>query len=256
MDQINFKATATVQTDQGVFEAVISTEAVDRENDIVHPDAMVAAIKAWKRPIPLAWQHSTKPEDIFGSIEPMTARTEGGEVIVQGQVDLESKVGQEAWRSFKSRTIGFSFGYLVPEGGETKATDGTRHITALDVFEITATRAPMNNDTRVLATKGAIEEAVEEIVEDGDLAAQVKTLTERLDKLEQASAIEGGEPAADDPLKTKTDELLLSIAADGVPSTPPEEPPPSPQPAMELDELRRKTRDLFLENLSGMELQQ
>ena len=38
---INFKATATVQTDEGVFEAVISTQAVDRENDIVHPEAMV-----------------------------------------------------------------------------------------------------------------------------------------------------------------------------------------------------------------------
>ena len=115
----------------------------------------------------------------------MTARTEGGEVIVQGQVDLESPVGQEAWRSFKSRTIGFSFGYLIPEGGEQKAADGTRHITALDVFEITATRAPMNNDTRVLATKGADRRGgVQEIVEDGDLAAQVKALPERIDKLE------------------------------------------------------------------------
>ena len=139
-----------------------------------------------------------------------------------------------------------------------------RHITALDVFEITATRAPMNNDTRVLATKGAIEEAVEEIVEDGDLAAQVKTLTERIDKLEQASAIEDapaedpveGKAAAQDPLRIKTDEIKAALAADGVPSTPPEEPPPPAEPSMELDELRRKTRDLYLENLSGMELQQ
>ena len=96
-------------------------------------------------------------------------------MIVQGQVDLESKVGQEAWRSFKSRTIGFSFGYLIPEGGETKATAAARHITALDVFEITATQTPMNNDTRVLGDQGRrSRSAVEEIVEDGDLAAQVE----------------------------------------------------------------------------------
>ena len=47
----------------------------------------------------------------------MTVREQGGEVIVQGKVDLESKVGEEAWRSFKSRTVGFSFGYLIL-GGE------------------------------------------------------------------------------------------------------------------------------------------
>ena len=51
----------------------------------------------------------------------------------------------------KSGTLGFSFGYIV-----TAATDrpgGGREITQLDVFEITATTAPMNNGTRVLSTK-------------------------------------------------------------------------------------------------------
>jgi hypothetical protein len=65
-----------------------------------------------------------------------------------------STVGKEAWRSFKSRAIGFSFGYLIPDGGFTPRPGGGRLITALDVFEVTATPTPMNNDTRVLSTKG------------------------------------------------------------------------------------------------------
>jgi hypothetical protein len=40
----------------------------------------------------------------------------------------------------KSGAIGFSFGYLVPEGGDYKRADGGRTITQLDVFEITVTR--------------------------------------------------------------------------------------------------------------------
>jgi hypothetical protein len=46
MEYVTLKAaTAAVATDQGVFEAVISSEAVDRERDIVAADAMVSALK-------------------------------------------------------------------------------------------------------------------------------------------------------------------------------------------------------------------
>lgn len=164
METIHLKATATQVTDQGVFEAVISTMDSDRELDIVVPEAMVTALKKWNRPIPLAWEHSTDPDDIFGTIEPMTARVaDGSKVVAQGQVDLDSRVGQAAWRAFKARSIGFSFGYLIPEGGMQPRKGGGRHITELDVFEITATRTPMNNDTEVLSTKSA-----EELREEAD----------------------------------------------------------------------------------------
>jgi hypothetical protein len=51
-----------------------------------------------------------------------------------------------------SGTLGFSFGYIVTAA--TERPGGGREITKLDVFEITATTAPMNNGTRVLSTKG------------------------------------------------------------------------------------------------------
>ena len=105
--------------------------------------------------MPLAWNHSTAAEDIIGSVEPMTAAVKDAEVVVQGQVDLDSPVGKEAWRSFKSRTIGFSFGYMTL--ASTKREGGGRHLTEVDIFEITATPTPMNNETRVLSTKGKVE---------------------------------------------------------------------------------------------------
>ncbi len=149
---LSVKAVTTV-TDQGTFEAVISTEDVDRELDVVDPEAMATALQKWNRPIPLAWNHSTKAEDILGHIDPESVQVVCGEVVASGQVDLDSRVGGEAWRSFKSRTIGF--GVLILDGVERRG--GGRHITELDVFEVTATPTPMNNATRVLSTKAMAE---------------------------------------------------------------------------------------------------
>ena len=81
MQRMMLKAAVDTVTDQGLFSAVISTETIDREKDIVSADAMVSALGAWPRPIPLAWEHSTKAEDIFGHIEPMTVRNVDGEVV-------------------------------------------------------------------------------------------------------------------------------------------------------------------------------
>ena len=53
----------------------------------------------------------------------------------------------------RSYTLGFSFGYLIPDGGSVKRADGVREIHRLDVFEVSAAPAPMNNGTRVLSTK-------------------------------------------------------------------------------------------------------
>jgi HK97 family phage prohead protease len=147
------KVAPTTTTDLGEFEAVISTESVDREKDVVSADGMVRALHKWNRPVPLSWNHSTKAEDIVGHVNPQSARNVNGEVVINGNVDLASAQGGEAWRSFKSGSVGFSFGYLIPDGGSTDRKGGGRSISELDVFEVTATPTPMNNDTRVLSVK-------------------------------------------------------------------------------------------------------
>lgn len=150
------KATTTT-TEQGTFTAVISAVSVDREGDRVDPDAMVKALRAWSatgKAIPLHWNHSGKPEDIIGGVDPESAKAVDGEVHVEGWFDLASSKAQEVWRLAKSGVLGFSFGYLVPEGGAKANQYGGKDILSLDVFEVTATTTPMNNDTRVTGWKG------------------------------------------------------------------------------------------------------
>jgi HK97 family phage prohead protease len=162
LEHMALKAT-TVATDRGEFTAVISTEAVDRENDVVEPAAMVSALQAWTltgKRVPLHWSHSPRPEDIVGHIDPATVKEANGEVIASGWIDQSTDRGAHVWRLAKSTTLGFSFGYIVT--ASTDRPDGGRTITGLDVFEVSATSAPMNNGTRVLAVKaldddGAVE---------------------------------------------------------------------------------------------------
>lgn len=198
------KAVATL-TDQGAFEAVISTESVDREKDIVSADAMVAALSKWNRPIPLAWNHSTRAEDIFGHIDPGSVKAVDREVVAAGQVDLESTTGQEAWRSFKSRAIGFSFGYLILQSQKRKG--GGRHITALDVFEVTATPTPMNNDTRVLSTK-SVETLEQELQQVRDELVEAR---DRIAGLEEKAG------QTTDPLLEASRQAVAGIRLDGIP---------------------------------------
>lgn len=267
MEHLTLKAVTTPMTDQGVFEAVISTASIDREKDIVDPAALVKALKKWNRPIPLTWHHSTAPEDIFGSIEPMTVREVEREVVVGGQVDLESKQGAEAWRSFKAGSIGFSYGYLVPDGGSVERKGGGRHITELDVFEITATRAPMNNDTRVLGWKSIPPEELPDVVVEA-----LGSLTELSDDDRQALAAKAvealgleypqeaeeadGDPAgvrSVDPLEEASRQAVAGVRLDGIPErkSPVKDPDP-PEGLPSEAELREQFRDVTLQLLRGI----
>lgn len=252
MEHLLLKATVTT-TDQGLFTAVISAASVDREKDIVRPEAMVAALKAWEstgKMIPLAWNHSSAPEDIIGHIDPSTAEKVGSEVVAAGFMDQTTAKGAEAWRLAKSGTLGFSFGYLITAGTNRKG--GGRDIIGLDVFEITATPTPMNNDTRVLSTKAVEGEAPD-----------FEALTQRLTSLEesvkalveaQAEKSVTSEPeTARDDLRKRSDMAVLEVQSDGASLRKPpqqvQETPP-PEPASEL-ELKRRSRNAMLELLTG-----
>lgn len=258
-EHITLKAVVTT-TDQGVFKAVISTESVDREKDVVSADAMVAALRKWNRPIPLAWNHGTKAEDIFGAVDPQSVENVKGEVVAQGQVDLESTAGPDAWRSFKNRTIGFSFGYLILTA--TKRAGGGRAITELDVFEITATPTPMNNDTRVLSTKatdGAPEDTDEKDTELQEVKTRLEKLEKALEDLTKKADETDKQPAkagAVDPLRKQADALALEVASGGtdlLPTSRTPEPAPAREPELELKDLRDRTRDVMLQVLSGVD---
>ena len=234
MERLFLKAMTTT-TELGVFSAVISAVSVDREGDRVDPEAMVKALRAWiptGKQLPLHWNHSGAAEDIFGTIDPESAKAVDGEVHVDGKVDMESPRGKDAWRLIKSGAMGFSFGYLVPEGGAKTNEFGGKDIFALDVFEVTGTTTPMNNDTRVTAWKA--------------IAADLKVMNERAaalsaeDHAELVEAIKSiitGEPARD-PLRRQADEVALSVAAGE------EEPPGKTAAEVERDALAAAVKSI------------
>src|SRR3954454_1114831 len=117
MERLLLRAVATTTGDEGLFEAVISTSAIDREGDVVEPQAMVSALQAWtvtNKMVPLHWDHRSEPENIVGHVDPATVKAQGSEVMASGQVDLDTDRGRQVWRLMKGGSIGFLFGYLVP----------------------------------------------------------------------------------------------------------------------------------------------
>jgi HK97 family phage prohead protease len=153
-EHLMLKARTVTATDRGDFTAVVSSEAVDREQDVVLASGMVDALHKWTKVdklIPLLWNHGTNAADVVGHVRPESAKAVNGEVIVDGWVDQSTPLGRDSWRVVKSGTAGLSFGYLTLNA--KKMPDGTRLISKLDVFEVTLCIAPMNASTRIVGWK-------------------------------------------------------------------------------------------------------
>jgi hypothetical protein len=242
-----FKATVTnVDTEQGTFSAVISTSAIDREGDVVEPQAVVDALGKWvplAKKVPLSWNHSVEDGDIIGHIEPSSATVKGSEVHVDGMVDRSIPRGEGAWRLVKSGTLGFSYGYIPLEAKPRKGAG--RHITALDIYEITATPAPMNADTRVTGWK-ALPAPDEFAALPADERAALVGIAKQIIELHSADETVKAPPARTvDPLRKASDELALGVAMNHVSAASPQRSERRPD-----DDIRTRSRDLIVQLLS------
>lgn len=208
------KATTTVGTEQGTFEAVISTGAVDRDKDIVEPEAMVKALRKYVavgKKVPLDWNHGKAAVDQIGHIDPASVKAVDREVVASGWIDRSTDAGAEAWRLVKSGTLGFSFYGLIPRSGVSKRAGGGLHVHELDVAAVTATPTPANNETRVLAWKSVDGDALVPVIEAAEPAPEVTVSAseaelakqEQEQRLGEATKdVPKGTPVAPDPLET------------------------------------------------------
>ena len=97
---------------------------------------------------------------MIGIVDPTTLRETRDGLLAEAKLDLEgSATAREAWRAIKSDSIGVSFGYIAEE---SKAEDGTRLLTAIDLYEISLTPTPMNADTRVVSWKSSKPDPVDD----------------------------------------------------------------------------------------------
>jgi HK97 family phage prohead protease len=262
MEHLLLKA-ATTATDQGTFTAVISTVSVDRDKDIIEPSAMVASLAKWAalgKLVPLAYNHT---DEVIGHIDPASAHVKNGEVIANGWVDRDIPRGADVWRLVKSGTLSFSFGFLFDPSAAQKLANGRHRIKELDVFEISAIPVgPANNDTRVLQFKGVREDVDNLADEQTDLVKELQEVKDRLAKAEKAledltKDADETEPVKGvvDPLRDSAQKAALDILSGGPGVKPPlieQAPEPvKPDPEINPAELRKSSRDLMLQVLSG-----
>jgi HK97 family phage prohead protease len=268
MEHLTLKAATAVQTDEGTFTAVISTVAVDRHKDIVDPDGLVRALHKWVsvgKNIPLAWHHSTRPEDIIGHIDPSSARNDGGKVVVEGWIDQDvDPAGKHAWRLVKSGTLGFSYGYIPLDQKPRKG--GGFHIKEADVFEVTATPIPANHETQVVGWKSldelkatAVQVARE--VEEHQIPAELppvevpapvdpefETLKSQFGELRKELEDLKAKQTEITPaeLKSKADRVALEVEQTAIPDTLPEVEviPPQEQEESELQKVKAELAEI------------
>jgi len=275
MEHLLLKAATTAATDQGIFEAVISTASVDRDGDIIEPAAIVKALTKWAelgKKMPLAYSHrdpATGQAVVVGHIDPASARIEGQEVITKGWVDQSTDRGAETWRLVKSGSLSFSYGYLVPDGGATKRA-GKRtgyHVTEIDLYEVSVVPVgPANNDTRVLSFKAtetaapaapAPETTAEEDTELQEVKARLEKIETTLQTLTKAADTTDQEPSEQvhraDPLRRQADDIELKFASNGMSlEKPPAQVAPPPRADLvDLAELKQRMRDDMLIHLNG-----
>ncbi|MEK6251853.1 MAG: HK97 family phage prohead protease [Actinomycetota bacterium] len=148
---------ANPTTDQGEFSAIAAAWTTDRQNERIVPGAFASTISYWQqsgKSIPLHWNHESGAEAIIGTVDPFSmAETDQG-LHVAGEMDInDSKMAREAWRSVKRNRVGLSFGFLTTD--QRKGADGVTELTSLDLYEISLTPSPANQDTRILSTKAA-----------------------------------------------------------------------------------------------------
>jgi hypothetical protein len=270
------KAATTVGTEQGTFTAVISTGDVDLDRDVIEPDAMVTALKKWAtygKLVPLDWNHGKGASDQVGHVDPQTVKAVDGEVVIDGWVDQSTENGAEVWRLVKGGTLGFSFHGAIPHSGVTKRKGGGLHVHELDVLAVTACTGPSNPHTRVLTWKAPPPDMLVEEIPDFVLSGLDRLSKElddeaKVDLLLKAQDVLGvqyprqtevtdkePEVRSVDPLRKRSEELALEIVSDGMSlrKTPPTTKPEPPPELVDLRELKRRSRDLMLWQLSGME---
>jgi HK97 family phage prohead protease len=183
---MTLEAQTLTDRDLGEFTAVVSTSDLDRDNDVVMKGAFTGTINRWRqttRLVPLHWNHSPEPDDIVGYVDPKLMRETDQGLLVVGRVDLDTERGKQVWRLLKRNVVAFSFGYLVSD--EVKRPDGVREIRSLDLFEVSVTPSPANDQTRVLDLKAAAEARRDVIAEE-----EFRSMKEIYDRLDRERAEE------------------------------------------------------------------
>lgn len=145
-------------TDEGTFTGFASVyDIVDSDNDIIKSGAFAESLG--RRKVKMLWQHrQDKPIGIFTSV-----KENGGTLEVEGQLNLKTKLGAEAYELLKQGAIdGLSVGFMTKESEYDKER-GVRVITKADLYETSLVTFPANEAAKIFAVKSFNELAPKEV---------------------------------------------------------------------------------------------
>ncbi len=144
---------------EGEFIGLASTFGnTDLQGDRVLPGAFAKSVEAIKAGavVPIAWEHDTgNPLNLVGEIKAAAETAEGLEI--HAKLDTDTERGAAAYRAVKGRRVGsLSIGYGIRHA--TKAADGVRELTDLDLREVSLVARPANTSAVITASKSAADE--------------------------------------------------------------------------------------------------
>src|SRR5688572_6983931 len=118
MDTKLFAAEMDLARTEGKFKACIcSFNLPDKGGDVVVAGAFDACLKrrrARNERIPVAWNHSTDPEDLIGEVSPFDTQSTAKGLIVSGELFVDEPRAAKVYGLLKRGTIReWSFGCFI-----------------------------------------------------------------------------------------------------------------------------------------------
>jgi HK97 family phage prohead protease len=150
-----------VENNQGVEVGVIKGYAstfgnVDRYDDVILAGAFIKTLENYKkkgRMIRMLWTH--KCDELIGGYPASLAREDNKGLYVEGQINLETQRGREAYSLAKQGVLeDFSIGFTINEAS-TENIDGVavRVISEVNLFEVSLVGEPMNPEAQITQVK-------------------------------------------------------------------------------------------------------
>lgn len=157
---LQFKIDKSIESDDrsiGTIKGWASVfNNVDLVGDTILPGAFTSSIKRFKksgRMIPMLSGHSM--HNLIGGFDPQKIKETEDGLYVEGQVDLETQGGREAFSLMKKGFItGMSIGGYAPPAGIEMRVDG-RDISEFMLYEISVTPIPAEPNAQLTDVKSA-----------------------------------------------------------------------------------------------------
>lgn len=126
-------------------------EVVDSQRDMVHRGAFAKSIAGRLSQIKLLWQHAMG--EPIGYFTAMFEDTHG--LFVEGRLMLEVAKAREAYALLKAGVVrGLSIGY-APVRSRVDAQTGVRHLSEVELWEVSLVTFPANEAAQVTVVKAA-----------------------------------------------------------------------------------------------------